>query len=443
MRLSGHFDLSQGDLAHHIWRLTWPNTISQGLLMLPSIYDAIWLGQVGPEALAAAGLTMSLRMTMISVLMALSLASGAVVSRYVGARDQENADLAALQAVLLMLVSSGLLGVIGVLFARPLLALAGADAATLPSAVRYGRIIFAGLIAMEMVPSVGFMINAAGAPQIVLGMTLISTGTLVVTEPLLVRWLGLEGAALALVSSNAAAMFWGLGQLAAGKAPVRLDLRNLRLDWPMMRNVWRITLPAILQRGTPNLAMSVLTRLISSYGAVTLAAWMVARRVFDFFCIPSMGLSRTAPAMVGQNLGAAQPDRAVHSVHLIARSATIAGACILGLLALFAPRVVALFSRDTETVTIGAHIIRVLGIGYWGLGTNYVFDAAQAGAGDTVSPMVINVLALWLIQVPLAYFLSRSTGLGAEGIWLALVFGWIVQALLMFLRFQQGYWMRK
>jgi Na+-driven multidrug efflux pump len=144
--------------------------------------------------------------------------------------------------------------------------------------------------------------------------------------------------------------------------------------------------------------------------------------------------------MVGQNLGAMQPERAARSVSLIARAVALVSGGIIGLLVLLAPQVMALFSRDAETISIGVHVIRALSIGYLGFMVNVVFDAAQAGAGDTLSPMIINLVALWLIQVPLAYLLSRSAGLKADGIWLALALGWILQATLMGLRFRQGRW---
>jgi putative MATE family efflux protein len=443
MKPSDQRDLTQGSLAHSIWHLAWPSTISLMLFMLPGLYDAVWLGRLGPGAQAAAGLAMSVRITMISLLMALSLGSGAVVSRYVGAKDREGANLAALQAVILMIASSGSLGILGLALLRPLMVLAGADPVTLPLAVRYARVIFAGLIAMEMVPSMGFMISAAGAPRVMLGMSLFSTGTLLLAEPVLVHWIGLEGAALALVSSNAVGMFWGLGVLIVGRAPVRLDLRCLRLDFPMMGRILRVALPAVLQRGAPNLAMSLLTRLVSWYGPPTLAAWVIAQRVFNSALIPSTGLARATPAMVGQNLGAVQPERAARSVSLIARGAALVGGSVLGLLVLFAPQVMSLFSRDIETISVGVGAVRALSVGYFGFMLNAVFDAAQAGAGDTVSPMVINLVSLWIIQVPLAYLLSRSAGLGAGGIWLALSLGWLLQATLMGLRFRQGHWKLK
>ena len=436
-------DITRGSLVRNIWHLAWPITLSQFLFMLPGLYDAAWLGRLGPGAQAAAGLATSVRITMISVLMALSGGSGAVVARYVGAKDQEKANLAVLQAVILMIVASGTLGLIGVIFAEPLMRLAGADADVLPLAVRYARILFAGLIAMEMVPSVGGMMNAAGAPHVRLGMMLWSMGTMLVAEPLLVNWLGLEGAVLALVGSNTVGMLWGLGVLVTGRASVRIDVRNLRLDFPMMKRILRVALPAIIQRGTPNLAMSLLMRLISSYGAATLAAWVVVRRIFSFAQIPSMGLSGVVSAMVGQNLGAGQSQRAERAVSLIACAVAGIMVVVLGCLALFAPQAMALFSDDAESVSIGIHIIRMLSLGYLAFGVNFVFDTAQGGAGDTASPMAINLVALWLAQIPLAYLLSRPFGLGADGIWLALVIGWFVQAALMIWRYRQGRWKLK
>jgi len=211
----------------------------------------------------------------------------------------------------------------------------------------------------------------------------------------------------------------------------------------MMGRILRITLPAVLQCGTPNLAMSLLTRLVSAYGAAMLAAWVVARRIFNFAQIPSMGLARVTPAMVGQNLGAGQPQRAERAVSLIARIVVGITVVVLGGLVLFAPQVMALFSEDTGSIFAGVHIIRALSLGYLAFALNGVYDAAQTGAGDTVSPMVINLIALWLVQIPLVYLLSRAFGLGANGIWFGLVIGWFAQAALKIWRYRQGHWKSK
>lgn len=433
----------RGSLGRCIWRLGWPVLLSQALMMFPGLYDAVWLGQLGPEAQAAAGLAMSARYTMISALMALSSGSGAVVARYVGARDQQGANLAAMQAIILMVVASGTLGALGILLARPLMMLVGADPVVLPLAVRYARVLFAGLIAMELVPSMGFMLNAAGAPEVLLAMALWSGGTLLVAEPLLTRRLGIEGAALALVGANAVGMLWGFGAVFSRRGPIQVDLRTLRVDLPMMGRILRVAGPAVIQRGTPNVANTLLTRVVSGYGAATLAAWIVVRRVFQFATIPSMGLSRVTPALVGQNLGAGNPDRARDAVRAVLRTALVTGMVVLGLLALLAEPVLSVFSNDTATIASGARVIRILSLGYLAFSLSTVYDTAQAGAGDTMSPMLINVISLWGVQVPLAYLLARTLSVGAEGIWIALVLGYGLQLALMWLRFRQGRWREK
>lgn len=443
MTHAGLHDLTQGDLRSGIARLTWPNLASQLLFMAPSLYDAIWLGRLGAGAQAAAGLATSVRITMISVLMALSGASGAVVARYIGAKDQKNANLAALQSVILMLVSSGTLGVIGVIFAEPLMRLGGADAETLPLAVRYARILFGGLIAMEMVPSVGGMLSGIGAPDIWLGMTAIVMGVMLVAEPLLVMWLGLEGAVLALTGAHAVAMVWGLWRLVAGRAPVRIDLHDLRLDFPMLWRVLRIAGPTVIQRGTPNLAMSLLMRFVAGFGAAALAAWVVVGRVFGFAQAPGMALSRISPAVVGQNLGAQNPERAEKGVNLVMWITFIVTGAILGALMLFAPQVLALFSADADTLRIGVPMLRILALGYLANTLTMVLNGAQIGAGDTVAPMVINIIALWVIQIPLVYLFSQVLRLEATNIWIALVIGWLAQLGLLMYRQRQGAWKLK
>ncbi|MBN1316422.1 MAG: hypothetical protein JXA42_13185, partial [Anaerolineales bacterium] len=267
MRSTYDYGITQGNLSKGIWRLSWPLVLSHTFFMLPGLYDAIWLGRVGPGAQAAAALTSSLQYTMISILMALGIGSGAVVSRYVGARDNENANLAVFQGILLMGVAAVLLGLIGVLFNRPLMLLIGADSETLPFAQRYSRIIFLGLIAIEMLPSIGSLINAAGDPEVMLRMTILNLLLLLALEPIMVKQFGLEGAAIALVASKAAGSLYGLFLLIRGRKTIKIERRHIRLDIPMIRRIIRIAMPAVIQRGAPYLAMSVMVRFIAVYGA--------------------------------------------------------------------------------------------------------------------------------------------------------------------------------
>ena len=415
--------ITSGRLRDNIWQLSWPLAISQGLFFFPGLYDAYWLGRLGPHALAAAGLTMSLRYTMISVLMALSGAAGAVVARYVGARESEQADLATAQGVFLFVVASGTLGLVGYWGVEPLLRLAGAQGDLLAPSIAYARVIFIGLIAMEMVPSMGAMLNAAGSPQLSLQMNLLNLLTFLALEPLFI-WLGwgVSGAALAVVLGNVVGMVYGLYLLATGQASVR------------------IALPGVIQRGMPNLANSILMRFVASYGAAPLAAFNLIGRVAMMILIPCSGLSGATPALVGQNLGAGQPARAQRAVNLVVIATLVITAILLGLAVLLAGPIFSLFTQDADTIAAGVHALRILVIARFFFTVGVVFDAALSGAGDTVSPMVINIIALWLIQLPFIWLLSGQLGWGVDGIWWAIVFTMIVQTALLAARFRQGRW---
>ena len=443
-------DYTSGHLARNIWDLSWPSVVSMTLLNVPNLLDGVWIGRLGAEALAAAGIGMALRVTMISPLMALSGAGGAVVARYVGAKDQERANLAVLQAVLLFVVAAGVIGLIGLAFIKPLLGLAGATGELLPLAVSYVRIIFIGLIAMEMVPSVGFMLVAAGSPELSLRVNLLVSLVIMASEPILVLGLGpfpslgLAGAALALVLGNSCGMLYALFLLLTRQAPVWIDVHRLRLDGEVMARIVRIALPAVIQRGTPNLAQSILLRLISAYGAAPLATYNLVMRIFNSFALtPSMGTSRAAAALVGQNLGARQPERAEKAAMSIAAVSPVLAICLLGIATLSNRMILALFTADAEVIAQGAHIMSIIGLGQIFYMVSLAFDSSLTGAGDTVSPMVINTLTLWAVQLPLTYLLSRGLGWRSEGIWWAIVISQVCLATLMTLRFRQGRWKLK
>jgi putative MATE family efflux protein len=288
------------------------------------------------------------------------------------------------------------------------------------------------------------MLSSSGNPQLSLQMNLLTLFSFLVLEPLLIGlgW-GVTGAALALVLANTAGMFYGLYLLASGRAAVRISWRYARPDWRMMKRILRIAVPGVVQRGIPNLANTILMRFMAGYGAAPLAAFSLFGRQTGLLLIPASGLVGAAPAMVGQNLGAQQPTRAARAVNLIARAAVLVASLLLGLLAIFAEPVMALFTQDPATIAAGVHAIRVLALYRVLMTLGMVMDGGLTGAGDTVSPMVVNFIALWLVMLPAVWLLSTYLGWGVNGIWWGLVIGMGVQALLMTLRFRQGRWQQR
>ena len=442
-------DYTSGSMARNLWSLSWPMIFSMLLFALPSALDGVWLGKLGSGALAAAGFAVSLRITMISPLMALSVSGGAIVARYVGARDQRNADRATLHVTLLMIASSGTLGIVGLVFKERLLYLVGARDEVLSLAVQYARIIFVGLIAMEMVPSLAGVFNAAGNPKVSLRINMIMASSFVILDRPLVlgagrfSGFGLMGAALARVIANTFGMIYAFYILLTGRSSARIDIHNLGLERQMFWRIIKIALPAVVHRGTPNLAATILMRLMSTYGTAALAAYNVFRRVAGLALIPCPALARAAGVMVGQNLGAGKPQRAQRAVYVIVGAIVITALFLLLLLILFARAIIGLFNREPQVMETGIKLIQILGFGQMFFMINMAMESGLAGAADTLSPMIINIVALWLIQLPLIYFLSRMMGLGATGIWIALVISPVIQCLMSAARFRQGRWKLK
>ena len=433
----------------NIWHLAFPMSISSLLMVLPTTLDMFWMGKLGVAALASVGIVQSLRMAIISPIIGLSVGGGAAVARYIGAGDQQRANLAMFQSLVLFLLIVGSAGLAGFIFAKPLLRLLGVGEDVIPLALSYARIIFAGLLAMEMLPTVSGLLNASGSPQRSLQANIIAAIIIILLEPLLVfglgpfPQLGIRGAGMAMVLGNSLGSGYHVFVLLTGRARVRIDRKSLRLDWQLMKRIILITLPAGVHQSTFNIANTVLIRIVSAYGTTTLAAYSVVRRILQLIQMPYFSLGRASATMVGQNLGAAKASRAEKSAWLIATLTMIFAGLSMTVLSFMAKPIISLFNAEAGVVSMGVSMIRIVAIGQVFMGLSRVMESSLGGSGDTISPMVINIIALWFIQLPLAYSFSRIVGWGTNGIWLALSIGYMVAALMMTLRFQQGKWKLK
>jgi putative MATE family efflux protein len=327
-----------------------------------------------------------------------------------------------------------------------LLRLAGATGELLPLAKDYTRILMLGLVAMEMVPSIGFMLVAAGNPQLSLQVNFLVSVIRVLGEPFLVlglggfAGLGITGAALALVTANVAGMIYALYLLLTRQASAWIDIHNLGLNWPIMKRILLLALPATLQKGTPNLAQNILLRLMSAYGTVPLATYNVLRGIFNLALLPGMGVARSAAALVGQNLGADKPGRAERSMHYVGFVILALALVLVTSVIVLRPWIMPIFSQDHRVLAQSQYMTQVLGLGMGLYVLAMGFENGLNGAGDTLSPMLIGITALWVIQIPVIYLFAQVLGWGAQGIWWAITLSHGCRALLLFLRFLQGRW---
>ncbi|MFO7918527.1 MAG: MATE family efflux transporter [Anaerolineae bacterium] len=439
-------DLVSGPLPRQILELALPSVAEQALFSVMGLLDAFWMGRVSEMALAAVTMGTTLRVVLISPMMGLSAGGMAVVARHCGADDTRRADHATMQAILLIVFFVVPLAVLGQLMGRTFLRWMGARGEVLRDATAYLRIVFGGLLFMETLPSMNGVIRGAGYPEYTLRINVVSIAVTFLVEAMLVLGvgpfpaLGVRAAGWAAVLGSAAGVMAQLSVLLGGKAGLCLHWRDLRPDPTVMRQILRIAIPTTAQRFSPNLTNALLMKLVAYLGNDVLAAYSVLSRLIGFLrCVPT-GVGNVTATMVGQNLGAEEPERAERAVELATLGGVFGTLLLFGGLNLWPTGVFGFFGISLATLQVAVVAAAYAVLFEGGMAWSLIVSRALAGAGDALSPMVINMGALWLVQLPLCWLLSVQVGLGHVGVWVGLALSYLVSGAAMTFRFRQGYW---
>lgn len=419
----GGRDLTSGSLHRAIWYLAPPMMLETGILNVAQVLDTYWVAQLGSAALAAVTISITIRWVLNSLANGLGIGGMAVVARRIGAKDPAAAAHATWQTILLgLMVSLGLM-VLGLAVARPLLTILGADAEVLPLGMSYLRISFVGLFTMLLTFAINSIFRGAGDARLSMAVLFLATGVTVISEPVLIFGLGpmpalgVAGSALATMLGFGAGLLLQIVFLLSGRARIRIDLHNLRPDFPLMWQIVRIALPSTVQMTLRSSSRLAIVGLVGLYGTFTVAGFGVANRLLLIALIPCFGLGNAAGTLVGQNLGAGQPERAERSAWWVTFYAAGYMVVVAAFLYLYAPSLIALFDPTPQVVAQGIEFARIVAPSMILSAVGVVLARGFDGAGNTIPPMTINLLTLWGLEVPAAYFLSRWLGLGPTGVW--------------------------
>jgi putative MATE family efflux protein len=439
-------DLTTGNLVQLIAAQSAPSIAEMALMNTVGLVQAFWMGHVSETALAAVAIGTTLRIVIISPMMGLSAGGMALVAHYIGAKERRKADHAVMQTILMVFLFIVPLMVVGQSMAPLFLSWMGATGELHANTLAFVRIIFGGLLFMEMLPTMNGVIRGAGHPEYTLRTDMVhvavmfSVGTALVLGPGPFPALGVSGAAWAAVAGSAAGVAAQFVILSDGRAGVRLHLRDAVPDWPTMKRILRIALPSAAQRFSPNLANAILVRIITGFGAEVLTAYSLVSRIASFLACPGMGISNAAAAMVGQNLGASKPDRAGRSVLISGVGAAGASLLLFGLLNLSPRFWLGFFGTSPTVMAVAVIAARFLLLSGTATSLSTVLDRSLVAAGDALMVMAISIASLWLGQVGLVWLLSTQLGLGPMGIWAGIGLGYLISCLGLAYRFQQGRW---
>ena len=181
-------------------------------------------------------------------------------------------------------------------------------------------------------------------------------------------------------------------------------------------------------------------RILATFGGAAVAGYTIAVRVIIFALLPSWGMGNAAATLVGQNMGARQPDRAARSVWMVAFSNLVFLSTLGVVFHVFALPLIGIFSQDPDVVSVGASCLAIVAYGYPALAFGMVVVQAFNGAGDTTTPTWINFICYWLLQIPLAYVLSTFVGMGPKGVFITIAISQAMLAVLRVALFRRGTW---
>jgi putative MATE family efflux protein len=441
-----HQDFTTGSLNRAILLLAIPMILEMVLESLFAVVDVFWVGRLGADAIATVGLTESMLSLVMAIGFGLSLSTTAMVARRIGEKDPKGAAVAGVQAIVIGLAFSAMVGLPCLFYAPNLLRLMGASPQIIATGSGYARIALGGGGVIMMLFLNNAIFRGAGDAAIAMRLLWVSNIINLILDPCLIfGWgpfpkLGVTGAALATFTGRSIGVLYQFYRLLRGSERIRILRSQLRVNLRVLWRLLRVSLTGILQFLIAHTSWIGLVRIVSVFGSDALAGYTIAIRILIFILLPSWGLSNAAATLVGQNLGAKQPERAQISVWRTGFYNMLFLGIIGVIFLVFATPVVRLFTNDPAVVPLAATCLRILSYGNIAYAYGMVMLQAFNGAGDTITPTWVHFFGFWLLEIPLAYFLAIPAHVGANGVYISIVVAEAAIATAGVLLFRRGRW---
>lgn len=425
-----------------VYLLAIPMVLELGMESVFALTDIFFVNHwLGNHAVMAVGLTESVVSIVYALAIGISMAATAVVARRTGEKDAEGAAKAAMQAIWLGIITSFLLAIPGMLFAEDILRLMGADAETIQIGVPFTQIMLGGNLAIMLLFLINGIFRGAGNATIAMKSLWIANIFNIILNPLLIWQMGLSGAAIATCIGRGIGVVYQVYHLVKGHPMLHIHRHHVGWERKLSAAMVKVAAPATLQFLIGSGSWILLARLVAQTGGATASAgYQTAIRVLIFFILPAWGLSNAAATLVGQHLGAGQPQLAEKSVHITARYNAIFMAIITALFIAGAPLLLSWFTNDAKTLQIGIQALQIVSTGYIFYGIGMVMTNALNGAGDTRTPTLINLLGFWCFQIPFAWWLAEGLAMGPTGVFIAIPVAETLMALAAWYLFTTGKW---
>jgi putative MATE family efflux protein len=443
-----HQDYTSGSIRRAVFMLAVPMILEMCMESVFAVVDMYFAGKLGStEAISTIVLTEFVLTIVYALAIGLSMAATAMVARRIGEKNPDAAAKAGVQAIILSLIISIVISIAGMIFPGDILRIMGASAETIAIGTTYTRIIFGGNIVIVLLFLINGVFRGAGDASMAMRSLWIANLCNIILCPILVVYglgpipaMGVTGAAIATTIGRGIGVLYQLYHLFSNKRVIRIKTEHLAPDWTIIKAIFSIAWTGTLQFLIASASWIVLGRIIATFGSTAVAGYGVAIRLIMFFLLPAWGLSNAAATLVGQNLGAQQPDRAEKSVWTTAKYNTIFMVMVTAIFLLLASPIVHFMNKDAAVNAYAVQALQVMSLGYIFYGVGMVVTNAFNGAGDTKTPTLINLVGFWLLQIPLAYLLALTFNLGPKGVFLAVLLSEMAISVAGVIIFRQGRW---
>ncbi len=409
--------------------------------------DAFWVGRLGAAAVAAVSISFPVTFLVIALGSGLAMAGATLTSQYMGAGRQDMVNHVAAQTMVMVTITSIILGALGYSLSPFLLTLLGVASDVHAAALGFMRVSFIGIIFVFIYAMFQALMRGVGQTKMPLYIVL---GTVILNfalDPLFifgygpVPALGVMGAAVATLCTQALAAIIGITVFLRGRHGIQMAWRGFKPDWQYIKRAFFLGFPGSIELSTRGFGLMVMSFLVASFGTMTIAAYGVGSNILQVITIPAMGMSMAVSTLVGQNIGAGNIQRAAR-VTLLGTAFGFGILTLVGVVAyIFAPAFVTFFiPGDTNVIAEGARFIRIMCLAWGGIGIQLCIVSTFRASGNMLIAMVIALVSQWMIQFPLAYVLSKHTILQAEGIWWSFPVTNIAVAIISLSWFARGSW---
>ncbi len=439
-------DFTTGPIGRALGMLAIPMMLEMAMESIFAVVDIAFVSRLGTDAVAAVGITEALITVLYGTAIGLGVGVTAMVSRRIGANDTTGAAEVTGQAIWIGAFLSIVIGIAGVAYARDLLEMMGASEGVIEQGVGFTAVILGGSVSIIYLFLLNAAFRGAGDATVALRSLWIANGINIVLDPCLIFGLGpfpemgVTGAAVATTIGRGTGVLYQLWYLMDGRGRIEFHIQYLKFNAPLALRIVRISLGGIGQFLIATASWIGVMRIVSIYGSAAIAAYTIALRMMEFVFLPAWGLGNAAATLVGQNLGAAQAERAEKSAWKAAKYNAIFMSGTGVFLLIFAGFITGLFTDEPDVLRWGTSCLQILSIGFPMYAIGMVVVQALNGAGDTTTPAILNFICFWLLQIPLAYFLATKTPLQPNGAFIAIVVAESLLTVLAVIMFRKGTW---